>query len=85
MKITSLKIEPRHSWKAVGEKNPMRAVVKLSNDETNVETIIPDDLIQPLIDLLAGIISEAAQRNVAEFAASCSAIGHDASVREIVK
>ena len=74
MKITSLTISPRHTWDAPSAKNPLRAVVKLSNDDSTVETVIPDEMMQPLLDMVSGIVAEAAKKNVAEFVAAVSAI-----------
>ena len=74
MQITELTIKAKHSWKAVAEDNPLQAVVKLSSHDAAVETLIPEEMMQPLIEMVSGIVSEAAQRNVAEFAAHVSAL-----------
>ena len=83
MQITSLVIQPEHSWQVPSNENPLRAVVKLNNKNSTVETVIPHDMMQPLLDLVSGIVSKAAQQNVAEFVASVSAIQSDAGTTKI--
>ena len=74
MKITSLIISPVRSYSDLGPKNPLRAVVKLSDEKSTVETVIPDEMMQPLLDMVSGIVAEAAKKNVAEFVGAVSAI-----------
>ena len=74
MQITELTIKAKHSWESVSKDNPLRAVVKLTDRTSMVETVIPAEMMQPLLEMVSGIVSEAAQKNVAEFAAHVSAL-----------
>ena len=62
MKITSLTISPRHTWDAPSAKNPLRAVVKLSDERPPpLKKRYPDEMMQPLLDMVSGIVAEACQ------------------------
>jgi hypothetical protein len=74
MKITSLTISPVRSYSALSSDNHLRAVVKLSDEKSSVETVIPEEMMLPLLDMVAGLVAKAAQKNVADFAAAVSAI-----------
>lgn len=70
MRLTELKIGPQHGWKAAGLDNPVICTVKLSSETATVETILTDDQIQRVLDLVQHIVAEAARKNVADFVAS---------------
>jgi hypothetical protein len=70
MKLTELKIAPKSSWSAVSNSNPMICTVKLSSETATVETVLTDDEIHRVLDLVQHIVADAARRNVAEFVAS---------------
>lgn len=70
MKLTELKIGPQHAWKAQGIENPVICTVKLSSETATVETILTNDQIQRVLDLVQHIVAEAARKNVADFVAS---------------
>ncbi|MDF3607523.1 hypothetical protein PE067_16065 [Paracoccus sp. DMF-8] len=74
MKLTSLTIAPQNSWQAVGPNNKLRAVVKLSNENSTVECVLSDDATRRMIDLCAEEIAANAERNVREFVAAVNAI-----------
>lgn len=83
MKITSLTIKPNNSWTSVSEDNPLRAVVTLADEKSKVETVIPEHMVQPLLDLVAGIVADAALDNVKSFVASVSAVEARAEAKMI--
>jgi hypothetical protein len=76
-RIQELTIAPEKTWRAVGDDNPLRAIVKLGDGKSTVETIIPHDMMEPLLDMVSGIVAQAAERNIAEFVAEVSAIEAD--------
>lgn len=70
MKLTELKIAPKNSWQAAGVNNPVICTVKLTSETATVETVLTDEQIQRVLDLVQHIVADAARRNVAEFVAS---------------
>lgn len=70
MKLTELKIAPKHSWQVAGRDNPVICTVRLQSETATVETILNDEQIQRVLDLVQHIVAEAARKNVAEFVAS---------------
>ncbi len=76
-RIQELTIAPEKTWRAVGDGNPLRATVKLGGGKSTVGTIIPHDMMEPLLDMVSGIVAQAAERNIAEFVAEVSAIEAD--------
>ena len=74
MKLTELRIAPKHSWEGVSDKNPLVCTVKLSSETATVETVLHEDQVQQVLALVQHIVAEAAQRNVAAFAAQVTAI-----------
>lgn len=65
--LTSLKIEPRDSWRKVDADNPLVCVVTVKSKETSVETVLPQRSMHQLLALVRGIVSEAAAENVNAF------------------
>jgi len=74
MKLTQLTIGPKHTWSAVSKENPVICTVKLSSENATVETVLNDEQIQRVLDLVQHIVAEAARKNVAEFVASIQQI-----------
>lgn len=70
MKLTQLTIGPKHTWSPASKDNPVICTVKLSSENATVETVLNDEQIQRVLDLVQHIVAEAARRNVAEFVAS---------------
>ncbi len=74
MKLTSLTISGTHSWSPPGEKNPLRAVVKLDTDKSTVECVLSEGTMRKMLELCADEIAESARKNVDDFVAAVSAI-----------
>ncbi|KZY05234.1 MULTISPECIES: hypothetical protein [unclassified Sulfitobacter] len=74
MKLTELTIRPARSYLALGPDNPLKAVVKLSSEESTVECVLSDETMRRMLDLCAEEIAANAQRNVSEFVAAVTAI-----------
>lgn len=70
MKLTQLTIGPKHAWNIASKENPVICTVKLSSENATVETVLNDEQIQRVLDLVQNIVAEAARKNVAEFVAS---------------
>lgn len=83
MKITSLTIAPVNSWTPLSPANPLKAVVKLASDNATVETVIPEDMMEPLLRMVAGIVSRAAVQNVNDFARACEGLEAVADVPRV--
>ena len=74
MKLTELRIAPKRSWEGVSDTNPLICTVKLSSETATVETALHADQVHQVLALVQHIVAEAAQRNVAAFAAQVTAI-----------
>lgn len=74
MKLTSLIISPTISYAKLGPANPMKAVVKLASKDSTVETVLSDETMRRVLDLVAVEIAANAERNMQEFVASVSQI-----------
>lgn len=74
MQLTELTIKARHSWEEVGESNPLICTVKLSSEKARVETALSDADAQKMLDLIQGIVADAAKRNIDEFCAAVSQV-----------
>jgi hypothetical protein len=58
MKLTELKIAPRHSWSKISASNPMVCSVKLESEGAIVESAIPPEEVEKIIALVSQIVSE---------------------------
>lgn len=81
MKLTELKIGPKHSWASPSPENPIICTVKLSSEHATVETVLSEDQVQKVLALVQGIVAEAAKRNVADFVAQAQMIETPATVQ----
>ncbi|MGB1215064.1 MAG: hypothetical protein ACPG4X_16980 [Pikeienuella sp.] len=79
MKLTSLIISPERSYSAIGEDNPLKAVVKLASKNSTVECVLSEETMHRLLDLCAEEIAVNAERRVQEFVSSVTAITGDKS------
>ena len=77
MKITSLTIAPKMSYSKPSAGNPMRAVVKLDNENSSVECVLSDETMRRLLDLCADEIAANAKRNIDDFVSAVSAIENE--------
>jgi len=77
MKITSLIIQPTHTWKSESEENPMRAVVKLASEKSVIECVLDDNTMRKMVALCADEIAKSAQARMNEFAASVATMEGD--------
>lgn len=73
MKLIELKIAPKAQWQAVSAANPLVCTVKLASENTTVETALHEDQVHQILALVQHLVAEAAQRNVAAFAAQVTA------------
>ena len=74
MKLTSLIIQHSNPYSSSIEGNPMKAVVKLASEHSTVETVLSDETMRRVLDLVAGEIAENTKRNVADFVDAVSQI-----------
>lgn len=74
MKITQLTIGPRNSWDA---KSPTICTVKIASEAATVETVLNDDDLNRILDLVQGIVAEAGARNMAAFVDAVRTIDAD--------
>ena len=74
--LTELKIAPKHTWKDVSPENPLRCTVSLRSKETTVETVLGNDDMRKILDLVSVVVAEAAIRNTNAFCDA--ALGVDA-------
>jgi len=74
MKITELKIAPKHTWQKVSNDNPLVCTVKLESETATVETALHEDQVRQVLALVQSIVAEAATRNVEAFASHVTAI-----------
>lgn len=74
MKLTELKIAPSRPYSPVSAANPMKAVVRLEAEQSNVETVLSDETMRKLLELCAAEIAANAERNVREFVAAVNAV-----------
>lgn len=70
MKLTELTIAPEHRWSPVGAENPLKAVVKVGSDRSNVECVLSDEAMHRILDVCAAEIAAGAEAGVREFVAS---------------
>ena len=70
--LTSLKIEPLHTWREVDAENPLVCVVRVKSKETTVETVLPARAMPQLLALVRDIVADAAAENVSAFCAAVS-------------
>ena len=64
MKITKLVIGPRANW---DPKSETICTIQLASEKATVETVLSDDDLNRVLDLVQSIVADAAERNVAEF------------------
>ena len=74
MKLTSLIIAPKKSWDVIGKTNPLRAVVKLSSEQSTIECVLSEESTRKMIDLCAQEIADQASARVGEFVSAVTAI-----------
>lgn len=79
MKITEIRIAPQKTWEPLGGRNPLRAAVKLSSDNTTVECVLSDEAMKRMVALCADEIAKNAEARVREFCAAANAIEGDAT------
>ena len=72
MKVSEINIAPVNQWRELSEENPLRASVKLLSDKTTVETVLDNDDMEELLELVEHIVARAAKRNVEQFVAAVS-------------
>jgi len=75
MKITELKIAPKHAWQKVSDDNPLVCTVKLESafQTTIVETALHKDKMRQIMELVQSIVVDATTRNLAAFVSQVTA------------
>ncbi|NNW55477.1 MULTISPECIES: hypothetical protein [unclassified Roseobacter] len=81
LKLHSLTIEPRLSYHDVSPTNPLRAKVKLKSDSTIVESILPDDAMERILEVCQVLIVEGADRAMTEFVNSSRALENESPLQ----
>lgn len=74
MKLTSLTISPSRNWEAPGEKNPLKAVVKLATEQSTIECVLSEESMHRMIEVCADEIAKQAQARVGEFVSAVTQI-----------
>jgi len=82
MKITELKIAPKHAWRKISNDNPLVCTVKLESATTIVETALHEGQMREILELVQSTVAEAATRNVAAFASKVAAIEAQKEIKE---
>ena len=73
MKITELKIAPKHAWQKVSDDNPLVCTVKLESETATVETALHEDQVRQVLALVQSIVVDATTRNLAAFVSQVTA------------
>lgn len=79
MKVTSLIIQPQRSYSEPGKGNPMKAVVKLNSENSTVESVLSEETMRRVLDLVADEIAANAKENIDQFVSAVTAIEGDKS------
>ena len=83
MKLTELKIAPRHSWSKVSASNPMVCSVKLESEGAIVESAIPPEEVEKIIALVSQIVTKSVAKNVADFISQVTAVEASAAANAL--
>jgi len=83
MKLTELKIAPRHSWSQISASNPMVCSVKLESEGAIVESAIPSGEVEKIIALVSQIVTKSVAKNIADFVAEVTAVEASAAANAL--
>lgn len=72
MKVTRIIIQPTQQYRDLSDENPLKASVKLSSENTTVETVLDGSDMEELLALTENLIARAAKRNVEQFVTAVS-------------
>ena len=65
--LKSLTIAPKRSYEKVGENNPYIGKIDVSYNDTHLQIPIPTALVIPILQLVEGILKQAASIAVEQF------------------
>lgn len=71
--LKSLTISPKYSYQKVGENNPYIGKISINYNDVDMSIPIPEEMVIPILQLVEGILKQAASIAVNQFVSTAVA------------